>query len=203
MTAKRAAAAQSGTRAGAGKQAGGGAQAGTHAGAGTGADADTGTGADAVAPAADTTGTAPAAGELGEVLLALGGRLTRLQTEILAGLGQPLTIRQYRILSRVESGHTSLTALCRLAHRGTSTMSQSVDKLVQQGLLTRGVSDTSRRTMRLALTDAGLAALEAGDRALGKFTAELTARLPEKTRELLRPALDQLYADIQGHLESR
>ncbi|GHJ34412.1 MarR family winged helix-turn-helix transcriptional regulator [Streptomyces sp. TS71-3] len=145
----------------------------------------------------------PAIGELGEVLLALGGRLTRLQTEILAGLDQSLTIRQYRILSRVHSGHTSLTALCRLAHRGPSTMSQSVDKLVQQGLLTRGVSDTSRRTMRLGVTDAGLAALEAGDRALGKFTSEITARLPEEARELIRPALQQLYAEIQGHLDSR
>ena len=43
---------------------------------------------------------------LGEVLLALGGRLTRLQTEILGGLPQPLTIRQYRILSRVDNGHS-------------------------------------------------------------------------------------------------
>lgn len=71
------------------------------------------------------------------MLLAFAGRLTRLQTEILADLEVPLTIRQYRFLSRVDAGHTSLTALCRLAHRNPSTMSENVNKLVKQGLLTR------------------------------------------------------------------
>jgi DNA-binding MarR family transcriptional regulator len=140
---------------------------------------------------------------LGEVLLALGGRLTRLQTEILAGLSQPLTIRQYRILSRVDNGHTSLTALCKLAHRNPSTMSESVDKLVTQGLLTRGVSDTSRRTMRLALTGKGISALEAGNRALEKFTSELTAGLSQEAQDHILPALHQLYADVQGNLDDR
>lgn len=138
---------------------------------------------------------------LGEVLLALGGRLTRLQTELLAGLDQPLTIRQYRILSRVDSGHTSLTALCKLAHRNPSTMSESVDKLVNQGLLTRRPSDTSRRTMVLALTRSGRAALAAGDRSLAKFTSELTSRLSEDLQARLLPVLNQLYLDIQGDLD--
>ncbi|WP_030897422.1 MarR family winged helix-turn-helix transcriptional regulator [Streptomyces sp. NRRL F-5126] len=140
---------------------------------------------------------------LGEVLLALGGRLTRLQTEILAELDPPMTIRQYRILSRVNAGHTSLTALCKLAHRNPSTMSQSVEKLVTQGLLTRGVSDTSRRTMRLSLTRAGARALESGDRALGKFTSELTAGLPQELQDQILPALNQLYVDVQGNLDAR
>lgn len=138
---------------------------------------------------------------LGEVLLALGGRLTRLQTEILAGLPQPLTIRQYRILSRVDSGHTSLTALCKLAHRNPSTMSESVDKMVGQGLLRRGVSDTSRRTMALALTRSGRAALAAGNRSLAKFTAELTSGLPRRLQEELLPVFNQLYLDLQGGLD--
>lgn len=138
---------------------------------------------------------------LGEVLLALGGRLTRLQTELLAGLNQPLTIRQYRILSRVDSGHTSLTALCKLAHRNPSTMSESVDKLVNQGLLTRRPSDTSRRTMVLALTRSGRAARAAGDRSLAKFTSELTSGLSEDIRAQLLPVLNQLYLDVQGDLD--
>jgi DNA-binding MarR family transcriptional regulator len=140
---------------------------------------------------------------LGEVLLALGGRLTRLQTEILAGLPQPLTIRQYRILSRVDNGHTSLTALSKLARRNLSTMSESVDKLVTQGLLSRTASETSRRTMRLALTAAGRAALEAGNRALGKFTAELTTHMPQDVQDQLLPALKEVYTDVQGDLDDR
>ncbi|BBJ37621.1 hypothetical protein SSPO_003390 [Streptomyces antimycoticus] len=140
---------------------------------------------------------------LGEVLLALGGRLTRLQTEILAGLGQPLTIRQYRILSRVDAGNTSLTSLSKLARRNLSTMSQSVDKLVQQGLLTRTTSESSRRTMQLALTVEGAAALDAGNRALAKFTSELTTRMPQELQDQILPALQQLFTDVQGDLDDR
>ncbi|GLY43410.1 hypothetical protein Amsp01_094330 [Amycolatopsis sp. NBRC 101858] len=140
---------------------------------------------------------------LGEVLLALGGRLTRLQTELLAGLDQPLTIRQYRILSRVGSGHTSLTALCKLAHRNPSTMSESVDKLVNQGFLSRRPSATSRRTMQLELTTKGLNARDTARRALDKFTGELTSSLTPDVREQLLPALFQLYTDAQGNLDDR
>ncbi|MEW2549783.1 winged helix DNA-binding protein [Streptomyces sp. NPDC047002] len=140
---------------------------------------------------------------LGEVLLALGGRLTRLQTEILAGLPQPLTIRQFRILSRVDNGHTSLTALSKLARRNLSTMSESVDKLVTQGLLSRAASETSRRTMRLTLTPAGRTALEAGNRALDKFTSELTVHMPQQLQDQVLPALQQVYTEVQGDLDDR
>ncbi|GAA0934979.1 MarR family winged helix-turn-helix transcriptional regulator [Pseudonocardia zijingensis] len=140
---------------------------------------------------------------LGEVLLALGGRLTRLQTELLAGLEQPLTIRQCRILSRVGAGHTSLTALCKLAHRNPSTMSESVDKLVNQGFLSRRPSATSRRTMQLELTTKGLDARDAARRALDKFAAELTAALAPEVRDELAPAFTRLYFGIQGHLDDQ
>ncbi|MEV6645791.1 MarR family transcriptional regulator [Amycolatopsis sp. NPDC051371] len=140
---------------------------------------------------------------LGEVLLALGGRLTRLQTELLAGLEQPLTIRQYRILSRVGAGHTSLTALCKLAHRNPSTMSESVDKLVNQGFLSRRPSATSRRTMQLDLTARGVDARDAARRALDKFTAELTSGLTPEVREQLLPTLAHLYHGVQGNLDDR
>lgn len=140
---------------------------------------------------------------MGEVLMALGGRLTRLQTEILASLEQPLTIRQYRILSRVGAGHTSLTALCKLAHRNPSTMSESVDKLVTQGFLIRGTSDTSRRTMRLELTAKGRNARDAADRALRKFTRELTVGIPPELQEQILPVLTNIYLVTQADLDDR
>lgn len=145
--------------------------------------------------------TAGGNGTLGEVLLALGGRITRLQTELLASLDPSLTIRQYRILSRVDSGYTSLTALCKLAHRNPSTMSQSVDKLVQMGLLTRGTAEHSRRTMHLALTSRGHEVLTASSRTLHKFTDSLTAGIPANLQEQLVPVVYQLYADLQGDLD--
>lgn len=140
-------------------------------------------------------------GTLGELFLALGGRITRLQTEILASLDPPLTIRQYRILSRVGSGYTSLTALCKLAHRNPSTMSQSVDKLVQMRLLTRGTDEHSRRTMRLGLTPHGLEVQAAADRALRKFTDDLTVDIPADLQDRLLPVVYKLYAELQANLD--
>lgn len=140
---------------------------------------------------------------LGEVLMALGDRLTRLQIEILDSLERPLTIRQYRILSRVGAGHTSLTALCKLAHRNPSTMSESVDKLVTRGFLIRGTSDTSRRTMRLELTPKGVSAREAADRALEKFTRELTVGIPPELEQQILPVLTKIYLVTQSDLDDR
>jgi DNA-binding MarR family transcriptional regulator len=146
-------------------------------------------------------GNAEGSGTLGELLLALGGRITRLQTELLASLDPPLTIRQYRILSRVGSGYTSLTALCKLAHRNPSTMSQSVDKLVQMKLLTRGTDEHSRRTMRLGLTAKGLEVQASADRALRKFTDDLTVDIPADLQDRLLPVVYKLYAELQANLD--
>lgn len=140
---------------------------------------------------------------LGEMMLSFAGRLTRLQTEILAGLAVPLTIRQYRILCRVAAGHTSLMALCRLAHRNPPTMSESVNKLVRQGLLTRATEAVDRRTMALSLTDGGRQAMEAGRRALEKFGFELTSGLDGHTREVLLAVMRRIYAETEDLLSER
>jgi DNA-binding MarR family transcriptional regulator len=139
----------------------------------------------------------------GEMLLFFAGRLTRLQTEILAGLDVPLTLRQYRILTRVDAGHTSLMALCRLAHRNPPTMSESVNKLVKQGLLTRETEAADRRTMVLALTDAGRAAQQAGRLALEKFSSELTAGLDEGIKADLLLVMRRIYDETEGLLDDR
>jgi DNA-binding MarR family transcriptional regulator len=143
----------------------------------------------------------PADQPFGEMLLAFAGRLTRLQTEVLAGLDVSLTIRQYRILTRVGAGHTSLMALCRLAHRNPPTMSESVNKLVKQGLLARETSTEDRRAMALALTVAGRQAQEAGRLALEKFSAELTSGLDEHAQAELVKVMDRLYADAEHLLD--
>jgi DNA-binding MarR family transcriptional regulator len=140
---------------------------------------------------------------LDTMLLAFAGRLTRLQTEILAGLDVPLTIRQYRILLRVDAGHTTLMALCRLAHRNPPTMSESVHKLVKQGLLTREQDAVDRRAMSLALTVAGRAAMDAGRVALEKFGSELSAGLDEKTQNDLRTVMHRIYTQTEGQLSDR
>ncbi|MFD2415872.1 MarR family winged helix-turn-helix transcriptional regulator [Amycolatopsis pigmentata] len=143
----------------------------------------------------------PTAQRFGEMLLSFSGRIYRLQTEILAGLPVPLTIRQYRILRRVDAGHTSLMALCRLAHRNPPTMSESVNKLVRQGLLTRETDESDRRAMVLALTPAGRAAAEAGSLALEKFSSELTGELDDDVRANLLAFMRRLYQETEDRLD--
>jgi DNA-binding MarR family transcriptional regulator len=55
--------------------------------------------------------------------------------------------------------------------------------------------------MTLSLTKAGRAALTAGNRALGKFTAELTLGMSDELKARLLPVFNQLYQDIQGGLD--
>ena len=82
-------------------------------------------------------------------------------------------------------------------------MSESVDKLVTQGFLIRGTSNTSRRTMRLELTAKGRNARDAADRALEKFTRELTVDVPPELEALILPALTKIYLITQADLDDR
>lgn len=91
----------------------------------------------------------------GTALLRLGARLYRLQVEALEGLRTPLTVRQYRILERVDAGVTSPGELADRARRRPPTISRSVDSLVRQGLLDRRPSQVDRRSVSLALTPEG------------------------------------------------
>lgn len=129
---------------------------------------------------------------LEELLLAIGALLMRRQTETLAGLEQPLTFRQYRILARVgDEGSISLTELARQANRSMPTITESVSALVERGLVSRnGTHD--RRSVALSLTSAGRSGLDDARRALTTFAAELTSGLPKHSRPELECALTSI-----------
>jgi len=122
---------------------------------------------------------------VGRRLIRLGSRLHRLQVERLEALSTPLSIRQYRILDRVDQGITSLGRLAELARRQPSTVSKSADSLVRQGLLQAswGTSDNNRRAKFYELTATGRNRLreetEGWTRLADAMTAVLTAREEE------------------------
>jgi DNA-binding MarR family transcriptional regulator len=138
----------------------------------------------------------------GRFMLALGARLYRLQDEALTGLERPLTLPQFRLLHRVHDGHTSPTALARMARRSLPTMSESIDVLVRKGLLTRRPSKRDRRAVVLALTAEGDAVRQAADERLSKLADDLLATLPPDTRELLG-SLQPLYDAAGERLYAR
>jgi DNA-binding MarR family transcriptional regulator len=147
---------------------------------------------------------APRPGGLGDgrFLLALGARLYRLQDEALAGLERPLTLPQFRLLQRVHAGHTSPTALARMAGRSLPTMSESIEGLVRRGLLTRQPSTRDRRAVVIALTAEGEALRQAADETLSKLADDLLATLPSD-RPMLMAALQSLYDAAGDRLYAR
>lgn len=136
-----------------------------------------------------------------QVLLSLAGRLTRWQTDALANLDVPLTLRQYRLLRRVRDGHTTAAELARLARRSLPTISQSIDVLVRNELLSRQRSERDRRVVELTLTSHGEGALEIADRAVEAIVHELASRVPEGLTGPLLDALHELYEGTTQYLE--
>lgn len=141
--------------------------------------------------------------EVGEALLQLATRLYRLQVETLDALSVPLSVRQYRILDRVDQQFTSMTQLAALARRQLPTISKSVDSLVRQGLLAREQSAADRRVTSLRLTPLGRKVLREARGALESlavWTGE-TFRLDVKPA-LLVEATEGVYRAAESRLWS-
>jgi DNA-binding MarR family transcriptional regulator len=135
--------------------------------------------------------------DTGQLLLSGSARLHRLQVELLAQLAQPLTLRQFRILQRIEEGVTSMTDLSRLAHRSLPTISESVEGMIRRGLLTREASEADRRAAVLQVTAAGRAALDDARSTFDQFAADLMATVPAGKRRDFA-TFSQLVYDFAG-----
>lgn len=147
---------------------------------------------------------------VGSRLIRLGSRVHRLQVERLAALTTPLSVRQFRILDRVDRGNTSLGRLAKLARRRPSTISKSADSLVRHGLLTRTEAAEDRRIMVLALTPAGAALLGEAREAISELARWLVSASGMDTARLAafvdgfyvqtEHAMDSLGATLPGRL---
>jgi DNA-binding MarR family transcriptional regulator len=125
--------------------------------------------------------------DAGLALLELAPRLTRLENSVLGDVDPPLTFRQYRLLERISQGHTTITALGRLATITLPAVSESVDVLVRKGLLARSSSSRDRRESHLAVTDLGSRALRDARAALDDLaTTVLSGILPRRRTTLAR-----------------
>ena len=123
------------------------------------------------------------------------GRLARVLECSLDGL----TAAQYRVLAAVEAGGERATHLASGLALAKPTVTAAVDGLVDRGLLAREPVLGDRRSVRIALTDAGRAALHEADEAMtARLAAVLTAvEDPDSTvaaLAALTPALDGAVA---------
>ena len=89
-----------------------------------------------------------------------------------------LSLPQYRVLAAVDDGGERATHLARALALAKPTVTAAVDGLVERGLLAREPVPGDRRSVRIALTDAGRAALAASETSMA---AALAAALPPDT----------------------
>lgn len=72
-----------------------------------------------------------------------------------------ITFEQFHILRHIRKGTTSIRDLAEVRHISRPATSQAVDVLIKKGLLLRHEDNNDRRYVRLELTQAGSAVVEA------------------------------------------
>jgi DNA-binding MarR family transcriptional regulator len=109
-----------------------------------------------------------------------------------------LTPRMQCVLVHALERERTQIQLAALADLDKTTMVGTVDDLERRGLAERRPSATDRRARIIAVTEAGRAAAERGQRIVDQVHADVLAALPERDREVFVAALRQL---VDGGLE--
>ncbi len=125
-------------------------------------------------------------------LFELAPRITRLENAVLAGATPALTFRQFRLLTRISQGLTTITQLGRIATISLPAISESVEGLVRKGLVVRTTDPDDRRAVNLALTDEGEEALRTGEELLADAAAQLLEEISPSGRERLTVDLERI-----------
>jgi len=99
-----------------------------------------------------------------------------------------LTLAQYRVLAYVAAGAERSSLVARGLALAKPTVTAAVDGLVERNLLTREAVEGDRRSLRLAVTAAGEAALCDAERSMGERLDEIVehARDPDAVVAALR-----------------
>ena len=83
------------------------------------------------------------------------------------------TLAQYRVLAYVAAGAERSSLVARGLALAKPTVTAAVDGLVERDLLTREAVAGDRRSLRLAVTAAGDAALRAAEQSMGERLGEI------------------------------
>ena len=112
------------------------------------------------------------------------------------GADEPLTLSQVRLLRRLAAGSRLVTHLAEDLAVAAPTVSATVDALVRRGLVERQETTEDRRTVPLALTEAGRAALAASLERQRRALEAVFARMDDRGRAALAEALEALDAAL-------
>ncbi len=109
-----------------------------------------------------------------------------------------LTREEFRVLIELISGPLTHGALCRELEVSTGAMTNRLDKLEGAGLVVRSRDPSDRRGVRLALTDAGRARLDAYMDVGAHRERELLEGLTASDKRRLNALLDKLLDSLQA-----
>src|SRR5829696_6062363 len=118
------------------------------------------------------------------------------------GAGADLSLRQYAALTGISQGASSPGELARLWQVTPAVITGIIDRLERREFVRREPDPKDRRRLRLALTDAGLAASTLVERALTEeLAAQLSQASPQELAELGRSLdlLQRTFAALEAH----
>ena len=108
------------------------------------------------------------------------------------------TSTQCLILTEIgRNGPMTLADLGRRTSLDKGWLSRAVETLAQQGLLTKALGDADRRTIRIALSPAGLTRFQQLNETLDAHAQRVMDRIPLAEREQVAHALALLYQSLQ------
>jgi DNA-binding MarR family transcriptional regulator len=103
------------------------------------------------------------------------------------------------ILTEVgRNGTMTLADLGRRTSLDKGWLSRAVETLVQEGLLTKTLGDSDRRTIRIALSPAGQTRYQQLNETLDAHAERVMARIPMAEREQVVHTLAWLYQALQA-----
>jgi len=110
-----------------------------------------------------------------------------------------LTLAQYRVLAFVAAGAERSSLVARGLALAKPTVTAAVDGLVERTLLTREAVAGDRRSLRLAVTPAGEAALRDAERSMSERLDEILefAQDPDALVAALRDLDDAISARVE------
>jgi DNA-binding MarR family transcriptional regulator len=103
-----------------------------------------------------------------------------------------LSVEQFHILRHIRRGQDTVSELAEAKNISRAAVSQAVEALVQRGLVTRTTDKRDRRHLRLALTKAGDALLDAVFEDTRLWMMQVLNPLSESELESLRQGLETL-----------
>ncbi|WP_094607317.1 hypothetical protein SPSIL_038910 [Sporomusa silvacetica DSM 10669] len=110
-----------------------------------------------------------------------------------------ITLSQsYSIVEIGRAGIISVNLLTEILGVDKSTVSRSVDKLVNNGILVRDTDPEDRRSVTLRLSDKGQAVFEEVEKRSTAYFAEVVADIPDDKRKQIIESLQYLVQALKG-----